>query len=147
MGKEGCAACGPQGGRASAHTQVPGDRSPSLLGPLDFGAVAFGGAPQSLSRSICLQSRRGMLVFRLLDVGRRVVGERMTSTASTPGPSLSEPRCFSGVSPSAGRHSFLLISRLLGLLAPEGGLKGSVTESWGVPRTREAEVLQKILSR
>ena len=48
MGTEGSAACGPQGGRASAQTQVPGDHSPSLPGPLDFGAVAFGEAPQSL---------------------------------------------------------------------------------------------------
>ena len=47
-----------------------------------------------LCRSICLQSRSGMSAFRLPGVGRRVVGERMTSAASTPGPSLSEAKCF-----------------------------------------------------
>lgn len=47
-----------------------------------------------LCRSICLQSRCGMSAFRLPGVGRRVVGERMTSATSTPGPSLSEAKCF-----------------------------------------------------
>ena len=41
---------------------------------------------------------------------------------------------FSGVSPSAGLHSSsYTASCLLGLPAPEGGLEGCVSETWGLP--------------
>ncbi|XP_067589546.1 pleckstrin homology domain-containing family G member 3 isoform X10 [Pseudorca crassidens] len=68
----------------------------------------------------------------------------MTSAASAPGPSLSEPKCFLGRLQSAGLHSLLPLSCLLSPVAPEGGPEGSVAEPWGLPRTREAEVLRKV---
>ncbi|XP_022426090.2 pleckstrin homology domain-containing family G member 3 isoform X11 [Delphinapterus leucas] len=67
----------------------------------------------------------------------------MTSAASAPGPSLSKPKCFLGRLQSAGLHSLLPVSCLLSPLAPEGGPEGSVAESGGLPRTREAEVLRR----
>lgn len=68
----------------------------------------------------------------------------MTSAASAPGPSLSEPKCFLGRLQSAGLHSLLPVSCLLSPVAPEGGPEGSVAEPWVLPRTREAEVLRKV---
>ena len=88
-----------------------------------------------LCRSICLQSRCGMSAFCLLGVGRRVVGERMTSAASTPGPSLSEAKCFLEYLRALACTAPPVQTTycLLGLPAPEGGLVGSVSETWGLP--------------
>lgn len=71
----------------------------------------------------------------------------MTSASSAPGPSLPELRCFLGSLQSAGPHRgghqqvALLPSHLLSPLVGEGGPVGNVAESWGFPRTREAEIL------
>lgn len=65
--------------------------------------------------------------------GERVVGERMTSAASTPGPTSLKQNVFWSVSkcwPAQLLLYSLLLSRPAGL---EGGLEGSVSESWGLP--------------